>query len=143
MKIVNLVRSALVARVLGPLLSQSLVRMPCAGFLVLIFVGLFLLRAPVSARSACLPRSCDLIAYWPADGSAVDVIGGHNGVLVGGARYASGFRGQAFEFDGRTAYVRVPHHRALSFAPGAQLTIEFWAYRTSEADPQHFIGKRD
>src|SRR5947207_14775768 len=48
-----------------------------------------------------------LIAYWPGDGSPVDVVGGHDGVLTNGATFAPGHVGDAFALDGIDDYVEV------------------------------------
>src|SRR5262249_9672698 len=51
-----------------------------------------------------------LVALYPAEGNANDVVGGHNGALVGGT-FGPGFKGtdQAFLLDGRDDFVQVPN----------------------------------
>ena len=65
-----------------------------------------------------------VVAYWNADGTADDIVGGNNGTFqVSGPAYASGYAGQAFSFDG-TRYIEVPDSAALS--PMGPFTIEAW-----------------
>lgn len=45
-----------------------------------------------------VPRS-NVLAFWPADGNAVDIVGGHDCVLENGARFSDGIAGRAFELD--------------------------------------------
>ena len=68
-----------------------------------------------------------LVAYWPAEGNANDVVGGHNGVLLNGL-YGPGFQGtdRAFLLNGRNGYVRVPDAPAWNFGANA-FTISLWA----------------
>jgi len=46
-----------------------------------------------------------IIAYWPADNSALDVISGLSGSLVNGATFAPGKVNQAFSLNGVSSYV--------------------------------------
>ena len=41
-----------------------------------------------------------LVAWWPGEGNANDIVGGNNGTLMNGATFAPGVVGQAFSFDG-------------------------------------------
>jgi hypothetical protein len=64
-----------------------------------------------------------MIGYWPGDGNADDLAGGHDGTLRNGATFAPGLVGQAFSLDGTNDYVRIPH--ALGLTP-ASVTVEAW-----------------
>jgi hypothetical protein len=68
-----------------------------------------------------------LVAFYPADGNANDVVGGHNGTLVDGT-YGSGFKGtdQAFLLDGINDYVQVPNASTWNFG-SKDFTINLWA----------------
>src|SRR5689334_6765089 len=57
-------------------------RMPClaASFLALIFWS-FLWS--YTARAGCIAPPSELVAWWPMQSNAVDVVGGHNGTLAG------------------------------------------------------------
>ncbi|HEV2331035.1 MAG TPA: LamG-like jellyroll fold domain-containing protein [Verrucomicrobiae bacterium] len=68
-----------------------------------------------------------LAAWWPADGSAQDVISGDCGILGGSTGYTAGEVGMAFNFDGADDFVWVP--AAANYNVGASasgLTMEFW-----------------
>lgn len=71
--------------------------------------------------SSCWAPSSQILAWWPAEGSADDVAGDHHGTLTGGARYEDGYVGRAFSLGGSGAFVQ------LDDAPGANsFTIEAW-----------------
>jgi YD repeat-containing protein len=75
-----------------------------------------------------------LIARWPAEGTAQDVVGGQDGTLQNGATFAPGPVGQAFAFDGLNDQVSVPNSAALN--PTAALTLA--AHVRVTALPQGF-----
>ena len=64
-----------------------------------------------------------IIAWWPADGNAEDTVGGNDGTLQGGASFASGRIGQAFDLSGPADYVIASHY---SFGGGDDFTIALW-----------------
>src|SRR4029077_13699611 len=76
------------------------------------------------AQPACVASPSGLISWWPAEGSAADVIGGNNGIVLSGANYAGGESGQAFSFSGNTVNcIRIPYNHTL-ITPA--YTIEAW-----------------
>jgi hypothetical protein len=64
-----------------------------------------------------------MIAYWPGDGHARDIAGGHDGTLEHDATFAPGVMGQAFAFDGIGDHVRIPYSPDLN---PASVTVEAW-----------------
>ena len=65
-----------------------------------------------SAVASLTVRSCEspvsgLVAWWPGDGHAMDLVGTNHGTLVNGPTYTNGCVGQAFSFTGGSDYVRV------------------------------------
>jgi hypothetical protein len=76
------------------------------------------------AASRDLPTPPGLIAWWRGDGNAQDSAGNHHGQLINGAAFTLGKFGQAFSFDGKDDYVRVPNSEDFAF--GRAVTIEFW-----------------
>jgi hypothetical protein len=83
-----------------------------------------------------------LASWLPADSSAQDVEGGVAGMLQGGTTYSPGVVGSAFQFDGASAVVTVPHSPRLSFGTTSPMTVDAWLYRTGSASLMHIIGKR-
>jgi hypothetical protein len=102
-----------------------------------------------------VPRS-NVVAFWPADGNAADIVGGHNCVLQNGASFSDGIAGRAFELDNTAginggqasrvfpppafdggAYVQAPKSDAWAFGT-KDFTIELWAKFNSV--PVHDIG---
>jgi hypothetical protein len=91
-------------------------------------------NAPCGTGCLCSPPG--LIGWWAGDGNARDVQGAalpclksyhvpSNGILMNGARYAWGFVGPAFSFDGVDDYVDVPDTQALHAITTA-ITVEAW-----------------
>jgi hypothetical protein len=63
-------------------------------------VACFLLAAwPVFGveRNGCYPTPSDLLASWPAEGTAADMAGYYSGILEGGTGYGQGLVGEAFD----------------------------------------------
>ena len=48
-----------------------------------------------------------LVAWWPGDGNANDIVGDNDGTLAGDTTFATGMVGQAFSFDGAGDYVDI------------------------------------
>lgn len=66
----------------------------------LVFAGCM----PVGAEPSCVKISSPAVAWWPADGNASDIVGGHTGVSHNGATFGPGVVGQSFVFDGINDY---------------------------------------
>jgi len=82
-----------------------------------------LLLSPVSNTSA------DLIAYWPLNGDATDVIGSHHGTLIGGASFiVDDSRGIVLGVDGFNGHIEVPHDDDMVFSSTDSYTIMAWIY---------------
>ena len=84
------------------------------------------------AKQACVHSSAGLIAWWPGEGDARDIVGGNDGTLTDGLNFDTGIVGQAFRFDGIDDSVNVPNTNDV-FDLGEQFTIEFWM----KADPDN------
>jgi len=48
----------------------------------------------------CAMPGTSLVSFWPGDGNADDIHGGHDGTALNGVSYVAGRVGQAFSFDG-------------------------------------------
>jgi hypothetical protein len=81
-----------------------------------------------------------LLAYWPGNGNARDVVGRHDGTIEGTVEYDAGVFGDAFEFDGWSA-VKVRPYRDLDFDDGDSFTYAMWVYDEG-VQPYHLFGKR-
>jgi len=79
-------------------------------------------------RNGCYPAPDDLLAFWPAEGAAIDVAGWYSGVVEGGTGYGPGMVGDAFDFPGTPgSWVYV------GTAPNPQsFTVEGWVFLASE-----------
>jgi hypothetical protein len=67
-----------------------------------------------------------LVAAWPANGSAKDVVGGQFGILGNGAGFVPGKVATAFRLDGND-YVLIPARTSYDVAASSTgFTLEFW-----------------
>jgi hypothetical protein len=87
----------------------------------------------------CTPAPPNMADWWKAEGDANDSIGGHDGMLQGGATFAPGEVGQAFEFNGTTSDVTFGNSVG-NFGTG-DFTVDFWMQSSSTRD-EELIGKR-
>jgi len=84
---------------------------------------------------------CGVLAYWPMDGDADDVLGLHDGANTGGTPTFGRFGGAqgALEFDGEGDYVDTG--LVLTLEPTDSLTIEAWVRSTVKPlDPVRIFG---
>ena len=89
----------------------------------IVLLGLSLVLGTAGTASAAL------IAYWPLDGDAGDVADGHDGTLVGGARFVQdAARGTVLSVDGVDGHVVVPNASDMVFNTSASYTIMAWAF---------------
>jgi hypothetical protein len=87
--------------------------------------ALLFLAGPAQAQSGnpCLPPPAGLVSWWAAEGTAADIAGTNNGVLVSGAGFAAGAVGQGFSFNGTSQCVSIPYSRTLITT---NYTVEAW-----------------
>jgi hypothetical protein len=99
--------------------------------------------APLVAQTDCVPKPDGLVAWWPGDGTAMDVVGTNHGTLQGGVTYAPGEAGEAFSFDGVNAIVDAGTNSFFDFSGGsADFTIEAWVKPASlPSFSTAFVGK--
>ena len=90
---------------------------------------LLLMCSSHAARAQCDGPPSGLIAWWPGNGNANDLVGNCNGTLVGGVTFAPGKVGQAFSFDGATGYVQIGGSYNLS----GSRTIEGWVFPSTNS----------
>ena len=91
---------------------------------------LILLMAGHGTRAAmCLPPPVGLVNWWPATGSANDIVGTNHGTLRNGTTFATGVVGQAFSFDGANDFIQIG---GTPIAP--PWTAEFWVNRQASLE---------
>ena len=96
----------------------------------------------INVAPACTPPPANMTAWWPGDGNTRDIQGGNNGILQGGATFAAGEVGQAFNLNGTDGFVEVHNAANVSFQPNDPITVDTWVYRTGGASVFHILGKR-
>jgi hypothetical protein len=74
----------------------------------------------------CLSAPSGLVAWWPGESNADDVVGGNNGTMQNGASYAPGFVGTAFSFTGTDEAVLIPYAPSFNLSAMSGWTIEAW-----------------
>jgi hypothetical protein len=116
---------------------RTILMMLCFGTLGIV-VG-----APHTAmsQSACIPAPTGMVAWWPGDGNADDIVGGRNGTLVNGAGFDPGMVGQAFSFNG-VNWVEVPDDPIWTLGT-SDFTIDLWVKFNSLSGRDPFISHDD
>src|SRR5258708_38817393 len=95
----------------------------------LFLVALFFSRIELlAADSLCVTAPPGLVAWWRAEGNALDSVQNNNGILVGNTAYGAGRIGQGFVFDGQSDLILVGNFFSLQLQ---DFTIEAWVERTS------------
>src|SRR4051794_3144587 len=79
----------------------------------------------LGGSATCVTVPAGAVSWWRAQGNAVDDKGTNNGTLNGGAITAGGKVGQAFSFNGTSAYVSAPDSASLH---PANLSVEGWFF---------------
>ena len=85
----------------------------------------------VNPPPPCTPAPSNMVAWWRAEGNALDSVWTNNGSPVGALSYTNGEVGQAFVFDGSTSYIPVPASPSLDVGTGSGFTIECWVHSSS------------
>jgi hypothetical protein len=100
--------------------SSALPGILAAAIVALVWLGLNV----GMAQTGPIPPPSGLVAWWPGDGNASDIVGTNNAILAGGATFTTGIVGQAFALNGADAQVLAT---AISLPIGsADRSIEFW-----------------
>ena len=74
----------------------------------------------------CVSAPAGEVAWWRAEGNALDSVAGNNGTLQGGVTFATGEAGQAFAFDGSTGSIPVAASPALNVGLGDGFSVDAW-----------------
>ena len=101
---------------------------------VTLWIGVLLLAGWANAQ--CIDPPDGMTNWWPADGNAFDIIGGHDGTLQGGATFAAGEVVQAFNLDGVNDYIQVPNDPSAAFNFAGSFTIDAWINLASPPQPE-------
>jgi YD repeat-containing protein len=88
----------------------------------------------------CSSAPVGLVAWWPGNGNANDIIAANDGRLAGGTAFASGRVSAAFSFDGLNDSVHVAAHSSLDVGLGTGLTLEFWMNPTDVTRNGRMVG---
>jgi hypothetical protein len=94
-------------------------------------------HAPAIAPTGCVQAPSGLVAWWPGDGNADDIVGGNNGTLMNGATFAPGLVGQAFSLDGSGDFVDTA---ATNWGVSTTLTVMAWIKTTDHPGDVFSLG---
>jgi hypothetical protein len=83
----------------------------------------------ITTFADCIAPPSGVVAWWPAEGNAKDIVGNYDGLIVGGTTFGAGKDGQAFSFNGI-------NNAVTNAVPGLtnilnSYTMEFWAWPTA------------
>lgn len=115
--------------VVGGRISKLIDAVGSSGAALLATLAL-LIAIPVKGAD-CVQAPSGQVAWWRAEGNAVDIIGHNVGIPANGASFTNGEVGQGFVFDRVASYVRVPATPALDLGQGDGLTVEAWVNPTN------------
>jgi hypothetical protein len=107
--------------------THKIIKALFSGVLMVLFTCTLFSNA---VAQTCVEPPFGLVAWWPGDGNAQDIIGGNNGALVNGATFTSGLVGQAFSFDGVDDYVDYGTSATFNWAAESSFTYDFWLQTT-------------
>ncbi|MDA2913826.1 LamG domain-containing protein [Acidobacteriia bacterium AH_259_A11_L15] len=95
---------------------------------------LFLVLVSAASAQVCVAPPSGLVSWWPGDGDANDIVGANNGTLQGGATFAIGNVGQAFNLDGIDDHVLIGNPSNLKIT--GTLTLDSWINTQDLAEGQ-------
>lgn len=128
-------------RVRNPIsISNRSVVVSGLGLLTSVIIWFGLVWQPDLAQASCVPPPSGLVAWWPGEGNANDIISGDNGTLTDGAAFAAGEVGQGFSFGTDHAGILLGNPTNLQLQ---EFTIEAWIRRGSTnvvtTDPTAYV----
>ena len=94
---------------------------------------------PVRLRAlqpACTPVPSGIVAWWPAEGTGVEVIGTNQVQGVGAGSFAAGLVGQAFALAAESNALTVASSPELEFR--GPFSVEGWVWMATTPGPQGF-----
>jgi hypothetical protein len=74
----------------------------------------------------CTPAPSGLVGWWPGESNANDIVGDHNGTLLGPVSFSAGEVGQSFVLNGSNTGIQVPASSSLDVGLDEGLTTEAW-----------------
>ena len=104
---------------------------------------LVMLARSVSRGTAPPPG---LIAWWPLEGYATDIVGGDNGSLTGSFLFVPAEVGRGIHLEGPRSGISVPDSPDLNFGPDQDFSIEAWiqpAQSDTEFGVMDIVDKRE
>ncbi len=82
------------------------------------------------------PPQPGLVAWWSADNTLAELVGGHDGQAVGAVEYEEGVDGSAWSLDGIDSFVRIPDADILDIE-GGNFTVSVWVRLSTLKPPDN------
>lgn len=89
-----------------------------------------------SEAQVCIQSPAGAVSWWPGDGDALDLIGGHHATPMNGAGFGPGNVDESLQLDGIDDYYSAPDSAALY--PTGSFSVEAWV-STSDASKTQVI----
>jgi hypothetical protein len=99
------------------------------------------MESPVSAQT-CAPPPSGMVAWWPGDGDARDIVGARDGLPFGSVTYGPGKVSEAFTALAADGWIEVPDDPAWTFG-SEDFTIDLWALVAQDLGRNPFIAHDD
>ena len=78
----------------------------------------------------CVEPPAGIVAWWPGQDNALDVISGYNGSLMDGLAFTNALVGDGFLFNGGMSYLQLPQ-TVLAWLNGNSFSLELWFQTTA------------
>ena len=114
------------------------------GTFIFLLLATALFRAPVYGDGCVAPPS-GLVAWWPLEGKATDLVGNHTGTIIGTVTPISAEVGLGLALEDVPSGISVPDAPDLNFGPHADFSIEAWVrpeVALTSYDVMNIVDKR-
>jgi len=111
------------------------------------FVSIFLFVLAASATLAaqvlpsCVRPPSGIVAWWPGEGNADDLLKNSPGVMQNGVSFTTGKVGQAFQFDGVDDFILVANQQPFDFGAGPYSIVVWVQTLAGRGINEHIVSK--
>lgn len=113
------------------------------GVSILLFVLAVSATLAAQTPPSCVRPPSGIVAWWPGEGSADDLLKNSPGVMQNGVSFTTGKVGQAFQFDGTDDFILVANQQPFDFGAGP-FSIAVWVQTLAgRAFNEHIVSKGD
>ena len=91
----------------------------------------------------CTPPPSGMVAWWPGEGNANDIVGTNKGTVLVATNYRPGEVGQSFGMNGVGGAVCIPASPSLNVGLAGGMTLEAWIYPSNTSAQSLFEWSLD